>query len=70
MRILRKRECSAKTGLSVPHLDRIERLGRFPKRVPLGPRAIGWLEFEIDAWIGQRVAERDEAACHASAPAA
>jgi len=23
----------------------------FPKKVPLGPRAVGWYFFEIDAWL-------------------
>ena len=33
--------------------------GTFPAPVKLGPRAVGWLSTEIDAWIDERVAERD-----------
>jgi prophage regulatory protein len=44
---------------SKPHLWRKERLGEFPRRVPLGERSHGWLECEIDEWIAKRAAERD-----------
>jgi prophage regulatory protein len=33
----------------------------FPRPVKLGPRAIGWLEEEVAAWIAARVAEREAA---------
>ncbi len=29
--------------------------GEFPKPYPLGARAVGWLEEDIDAWIDSRV---------------
>lgn len=62
MNILRRRAVIAKTGYSAPTIDRLEKVGEFPKRVQLGPGAIGWLEHEVDAWIEARVAERDGAA--------
>jgi prophage regulatory protein len=33
--------------------------GDFPAPIHIGPRAIGWVEDEIDDWIEARVAERD-----------
>jgi prophage regulatory protein len=33
--------------------------GTFPKPIPLGGRAVGWLEDEIIAWMKARTAERD-----------
>lgn len=33
--------------------------GLFPKPVPLGEKAIGFLEEEIEAWIKERVDARD-----------
>lgn len=33
--------------------------GTFPRPVKISPRAIGFLTCEIDAWIEQRVADRD-----------
>jgi len=29
--------------------------GVFPKPVPLGPRAVGWLELDVSKWIVARV---------------
>ncbi|MCK1299729.1 AlpA family transcriptional regulator [Bradyrhizobium sp. 24] len=35
--------------------------GEFPKPVPLGRKAVAWLESEIEEWKAARVAERDGA---------
>jgi prophage regulatory protein len=60
MRVLRMPDVEAKTGLKKTVIyDRMaERPPRFPLPVPLGTRARGWVEDEIDAWIAQRIAER------------
>lgn len=58
-RIIRERECAHLTGLSRCHRWRLERDGKFPKRLRLGEVAHGWLASEIDAWITEREAERD-----------
>jgi prophage regulatory protein len=61
MRILRRPETRTKTGLCDATIDQKEARGEFPQRVRLGTgRAIGWLEHEIDAWISDRVVERNE----------
>jgi prophage regulatory protein len=59
MKILSKRELKAKTSISVQHLDRLEKAGRFPKRIRLTQNRVGWLESEVDEWIKDRIAERD-----------
>jgi len=57
LRIIRRRQVEAKTGLGRSAIyERISQ-GTFPAQVPLGRQSVGWLEHEIDAWIGQRVAE-------------
>jgi prophage regulatory protein len=33
------------------------REGTFPKQINLGPRAVGWLESEIQEWISLRIQE-------------
>jgi prophage regulatory protein len=33
--------------------------GTFPKSIPLGEKAVGWLEDEIIQWQKGRIAERD-----------
>jgi prophage regulatory protein len=58
-RILRRREAQAKTGLAKTQLYQQIAEGKFPKQIRLGPKAVGWLEHEVDAWIEQRIAERD-----------
>jgi prophage regulatory protein len=51
---LRRREVTARTGLSSTTLWRLENLGQFPKRRQLSERLVGWLETDIDAWIESR----------------
>lgn len=58
-RILRKQQIAELTGYSAVHLCRMEREGRFPRRVNLGDRAVGWVEAEVLDWIAERIAERD-----------
>ena len=33
------------------NLWRMERDGRFPKRVPIGQSRVGWVEDEVKAWM-------------------
>jgi prophage regulatory protein len=40
------------------HIDRLERAGKFPKRVPMGANRIAWVEEEIIAWVKQRLEAR------------
>lgn len=56
MNVLRKPATSAKTGLSIPHIDRLSRDpdSDFPEKVQLGPNAVGWYEHELDAWLERR----------------
>ncbi len=61
MRIVRRKELRHLVGYSPAHIDRLEKVGQFPKRVVLGPGAVGWVEDEIQAWIKARAAERDVA---------
>jgi len=45
-------------SLSNTQLIRLERDGRFPRRVYLTPARVVWLESEILEWIEARAAER------------
>jgi len=51
MRILRKPEVSAKTGLSTVTIWRAVRAGTFPQPLQLTPKSVGWYEHEIDAYL-------------------
>jgi len=43
-------------------LWRLEKVGKFPKRIPLGAARHGWPDEEIDEWIRGRIAARDASA--------
>lgn len=47
-------------GYHPVHIRRLEKSGRFPQRVHLGPGKVGWVATEVDAWLAERIAERDE----------
>ena len=55
-RILRKPEVVHLVGLSYVSIWRLEREGKFPKRLQLGGRAVGWRADEIEQWITERPA--------------
>ncbi|AOJ17037.1 AlpA family phage regulatory protein [Burkholderia vietnamiensis] len=40
-----------RVGLSKSEIYRRIQAGAFPKPIPLGTRAVGWLESDINAWI-------------------
>jgi len=68
MRILRQRHVCERVGYSPMHIWRLEKAGRFPRRLKLGPNSVGWLAEEIDDWIKARVAERDAKLTEKAAP--
>lgn len=59
MRILSKKDLRALVLYSPAHIDRLEKAGRFPKRVQLGPCRVGWVESEVLAWLEERIKQRD-----------
>lgn len=61
MNILRLPEVITKTGRSRSTLYADIEAGRFPKPVKLGARAIGFVADEVDAWIAERIAQREAA---------
>ena len=62
MKILSKRQAAGRAGFSISTLKRLEAEGVFPKRIQIAIARVGYLEHEVDAWIAERVAERDRAA--------
>ena len=61
MRLLSYDELRSQMGIpySKVHLWRLEREGKFPRRVRLGESRHGWLESEIDDWVLERMAARN-----------
>jgi prophage regulatory protein len=58
-RILRCPQVMERTGLAKSTIYLHMQQGTFPKQISIGPRAIGWLETEIDSWLKSHVEERD-----------
>lgn len=58
-KLIRLPEVVSRTGLGRSAIYDAVAEGTFPKSVPLGKRAVGWLEDEVDSWIADRVAARD-----------
>jgi prophage regulatory protein len=54
--ILRRKQVEARTCLARSTIYQYIKDGVFPKPVQLGLRAVGWVESDISAWIGQRIA--------------
>lgn len=59
MKLLRLKAVMEATGLGRSSIYKFIAQGTFPKPVPLGDRAVGWVDHEIEEWIADRVADRD-----------
>jgi prophage regulatory protein len=64
-RVLRLNAVKAKTGKSTSGIYADMASGKFPKPIPVGERAVGWLESEIDTWIETCLRKRDAASTRA-----
>lgn len=62
MRIMRLKEVMDTTGLGRSYIYKLIADGVFPKPVPLGARATGWVSDEVESWILERIEERDRLA--------
>jgi prophage regulatory protein len=62
MRVVSYRELKSKYGIKYTqvHLRRLEEREKFPRRIKIGAGRAAWLEDEIDKWLLQCVAERDQ----------
>jgi prophage regulatory protein len=63
--VWRKPEVRQATGLSDTTIWRLIKAGQFPKKIQLGPRAVGWLAEKVAAWArkkreGSEGRERDQ----------
>ena len=59
IRLLRLPQVQAMTGFSRAEIYRLVALGRFPKQVHIGQRAVAWSSSEVEDWVERRVAARD-----------
>jgi prophage regulatory protein len=57
MKLVSKKELQKVYGIpySFQHIDRLEKQGRFPKRITLGECRVAWLAEEVEDWIQVRI---------------
>lgn len=53
--ILRLAAVTKRTGYGRSSVYAKMARGEFPKEISLGPRAVGWLQSEVENWIQQRI---------------
>jgi len=53
--ILRRKQVEARTGLSRSTIYARIKAGTFPSPVSLGPRAVGWIESDVQRWVSNRI---------------
>ncbi|EON3583059.1 helix-turn-helix transcriptional regulator [Escherichia coli] len=53
-RIVREKECRELTGICRTTRYEMEKQGRFPSRLNLGGRSVGWLLSEVIEWVKNR----------------
>lgn len=61
-RIISSREVCEIIPYSLMHIGRLERAGKFPRRLRLGPGPtgrVGWRLSEVEKWIEERAAETE-----------
>lgn len=59
--LIRLPEVKKRTGLSRSSIYLAMQRGEFPQTVPLGKRAVAWIESEIDAYVDARIEQRGAA---------
>ena len=59
-RLIGRKELLKRVPFSIQHLGRLEKSGKFPRRIQVGEHRVGWLVSEIEAWLAAKVAARAE----------
>lgn len=59
MRMLRMPAVIQRTGLSRSTIYALAATGKFPRQIKISKSAAAWLASEVDAYLAERIAERD-----------
>ena len=52
---MRLREVQNKVSYSAPQIWRLEKAGKFPKRIRIGENRVAWLESEVNGWVDDKI---------------
>jgi prophage regulatory protein len=55
IQVLRLPQVCRITGLCRSSIYQMEAEGRFPRRVKIGARSVGWIESEVQSWLRQKI---------------
>ena len=55
VRLIRRKEVQAKTGLGASSIYAMMQQGTFPKAINISERRVAWIESDIDLWISERI---------------
>ena len=56
-RILRLAQVRATTGLGRSFIYQLQAQKRFPQRIKIGVRAVGWVEDDVQQWLADKIAQ-------------
>ncbi len=59
-RFIAMTEVRRRVALSKTEIYRKIAAGAFPRPIPLGAHRVGWLESEVEGWMTDRLAAREE----------
>ncbi len=54
LRIVTQKELRVLVPYTPQHISRLEKSGKFPRRMQLGQNRIGWRLMDIEAWVNAR----------------
>lgn len=63
MRVLKLRQVLEITGLSRSTLYLYIKNRQFPSPIKLGPKRVGWIEEEVNSWLGKLIQFRNASKC-------
>jgi len=53
-RIVTRRELRQIVPFTPQHIWRLEKQGKFPRRIKIGVRRVGWYLSDVEAWLADR----------------
>lgn len=59
-RVITRQELRGLVPYTPQHVLRLEKKGKFPKRIKVGERRVGWWLHEVMAWLDEKSAKAEE----------
>ena len=55
LRIITQKELCTLVPYTPQHILRLEKAGKFPRRIQLGQNRVGWRLIDIESWLAARI---------------